>query len=328
MNIKIRFFFGLLGLLVSVEIAHAQSTLRLWNIHAEGYPVTVALNSFAQEVQKNTNGRVKVEVFSNGVLGDQPKAVQMVKSGELDMAEFGLGPLSEAAPSLKSVTLPFLFSDSTQMFRLLDGALGDRFKERLESAGFVVLGWYDGGARSFYCVKKKIRGPRDFAGLRIRVQATEVFQQLVQLLGAVPVPLPFKDVTAAFESGKIDCAENNMPSFISTGHYKLAKNVFLTEHVVSPEALVIGAYAWKKISPADQQILREAGKQSALYMRELWKKRVSESVEIATKAGVTFERPAEFGAYISRMKPLHQKYWVDPATRNELITILAAGSER
>lgn len=301
----------------------AQNAIKLWNIHPDGYPVTEALKSFAEDVKKSTDGRLVIDVVSNGALGDQPQAVQMMKASKLDMAEFNLAALAEAVPSMKSINLPFLFADSQHMFRLLDGAMGDSFNKRLEAGGYVVLGWYDGGARSFYCVNKRLTGPRDFAGLRIRVQNTEAFTEMVKLLGGVPVSVPYKEVLTAFEQGKIDCAENNLPSYVSAGHYKVAKHVFLTSHVVAPEALVVSSKSWATFSPADQAKLREAGKKSAIYMRELWNKRVNEARDIATKAGSTFERPIEFGAYVSRMKPLHQKYWKDPETRNELVTILA-----
>lgn len=229
----------------------AAFNLRLWNIHPEGYPVTVALNCFAEDVRAKTGGRVSVQVFSNGVLGDQPKAVGMLKAGELDMGEFGLAPLTEAVTSMKAITLPFLFKDAEHLFRHMDGAMGDKFKERLAAAGFVVIGWYDGGARSFYCANKRVQGPRDFAGLRIRVQGTEIFEEMITLRGATPTMVPYKDVKGAFEDGKIDCAENNLPSFISAGHYKHAKYFFQTNHVVTPEALVVSLSAWKKLSAAD-----------------------------------------------------------------------------
>jgi tripartite ATP-independent transporter DctP family solute receptor len=303
--------------------AHAQNTIPLWNTHVDGYPVTEALKSFSADVLKLSNGRIKMEVIiSQGTIGDQPKAIQLMKAGKLDIAEFNLGALSEAVPSMKAINLPFLFKDSAHMFRLLDGEMGKSFESRLFAGGYVLLAWYDGGARSFYCTNKKIVGPRDFKGLRIRVQNIEAFVDMVTLLGATPVPLPFKEVLPALEQNKIDCAENNMPSYISTGHYKVAKHVFLTDHMVSPEALVMSTSAWNAYSAEDKAMLKAAGQRSGKLMRELWNKRVIESKEIATKAGSTFERPIEFGSYLSRMKPLHQKYWKDPSTRNELATIL------
>src|SRR3546814_3516996 len=87
-------------------LSFAQTEFRAWNTHPEGYPVTVALGRFAEFVRIATEGRYVVKVFSNGVLGDQPVAVRMLKAGELDIAEFNLAPLSEAAPGTKALTLP------------------------------------------------------------------------------------------------------------------------------------------------------------------------------------------------------------------------------
>ena len=155
---------------LSAGMGHAQIKLRAWNIHPEGYPVTEAMKSFAAEIAKTTQGKYQIEIFSNGALGDQPKAVQMLKSGEIDIAEFNSGPLSDAVPGLKVLNLPFLFTDSAHMFRHLDGKLGGCFADNLKAAGFVVVGWYDGGSRSFYCATKAVKDLGDLAGTNIRVQ--------------------------------------------------------------------------------------------------------------------------------------------------------------
>ncbi len=305
-------------------VAHAQTKARLWSIHPDDYPVTVAAKSFATNVANRTNGRVQISVIGTDVIKDQPQAQKMLKAGELEFGEFNLAMLSEAVPSMKALNLPFLFNDSAHMFKLLEGDMGKTFEKRLKDQGFVMLGWYDGGARSFYCAGKRLTGPRDFKDLRIRVINSEVFKEMVSHLGAKPVSIPYKDVGAAFEKKEIDCAENNMPSFVTSGHYKFAKHMLLTEHIVTPEALIANAGVYEKMSAEDKAIVLDEGKKSGLYMRELWNKRVLESKEIAAKAGVTFDRPLDFGSYISRMKPLHEKYWRDPATRTELLNILGA----
>jgi len=302
--------------------AFAQTELRAWNIHPDGYPVTVALSYFADMVQQATQNRIHVKVYSNASLGDQPKAVQMMKAGELDLAEFSLGPLSEAVPSTKALTLPFLFRDSKHMFRQLDGKLGERFEAKLKQAGYVVLGWYDGGARSFYCVNKQIRQAQDFTGLRIRVQQSETAIEMVKLLGATPVVLPYKEVLDALKDGRIDCAENNLPSYESTGHSKVAKFMYLSNHTVSPEALVMSAKAWNLLSPDDQARFQDAGRKSAVKMRELWNQRVEEVRASTTKQGSVYSAMSDHGPLVSRMRPLHQKYMNDPQTREELFTIL------
>jgi tripartite ATP-independent transporter DctP family solute receptor len=307
----------------SCHLAGAQTKLRAWNIHPDGYPVTEAMKRFASLVDQRTNGRYQIEIFSNAVLGDQPKAVQMLKSGEVDVAEFSSGPLSDAVPGIKALNLPFLFSDSAHMFKHLDGNLGKSYATRLQEAGFVVLGWYDGGARSFYCANRPVNGFKDLAGARIRVQQSEVYLEMVKLMEATPVALPFKDVQAALEKGEVDCAENNMPSYESTGHYKVAKSVYLTNHVISPEALVVSTKLWGSLNAADRDAFLKAGQESALVMRQLWSKRVAAAMETAAKQGVQFVRVKDAAPMVRRLAPLYNKYMSDPSTREELLTIIA-----
>jgi TRAP-type C4-dicarboxylate transport system substrate-binding protein len=220
------------------------------------------------------------------------------------------------------LNLPFLFRDSGHMFRNLDGKLGDQFSANLHAAGFVVLGWYDGGSRSFYCVEP-ITKASDLAGKRIRVQKSEVYIEMVTLLGSEPVTVPFKEVMASLQGGKIDCAENNLPSYESTGHYTMAKNVYVTNHVVSPEALVVSVNLWSKLSDADKIAFKTAGTQSALFMRELWGKRVTQALEATTKQGSQYVRSKDSANMIRRMGPLYARYMADPKTRAELLTILS-----
>lgn len=318
-------FKGLLclSLACSASLSLAQTKLRAWNIHPEGYPVTEAMQSFAAQVATATKGRYQIEVFSNASLGEQSKAVQMLKNGEIDIAEFNSGPLSEAVPGIKVLNLPFLFTDSAHMFRHLDGKLGAHYAANLQAAGFVVLGWYDGGGRSFYC-NRPVTGFKDLAGARIRVQQTEIYTEMVKLLNATPVTLPYKEVQDALAQGKVDCAENNMPSYESAGHYKVAKNVYVTNHVISPEALVVSTQLWAKLSKEDQGAFAQAGAKSALLMRELWNKRVALAQDITARQGSVFTAKShDAGALIRRMAPLYGRYMADPTMREELLTIIS-----
>lgn len=315
---------SMLGLALAflASTSMSQTKLRAWNIHPEGYPVTIAVNQFAEQIGKVTNGRYQMEVFSNGSLGDQPKAVQMLKDGEIDAAEFSSGPLSDAVPGIKVLNLPFLFRDSGHMFRNLEGKLGEQFSASLKDAGFVVLGWYDGGGRSFYCVQP-VNRPADLAGKRIRVQQSDIHIQMVKLLGSEPVMVPFKEVMASLQAGKIDCAENNLPAYESTGHHTMAKHVYVTNHVVSPEALVVSVKLWSKLSDEDKVAFKTAGAQSALFMREHWGKRVAQAQDATTKAGSKYVWPKDSASVIRRMAPLYATYMTDPKTRAELLTILS-----
>ena len=312
----------LAGLLLASGSGWGQTALRAWNIHPDGYPVTEAMKSFVDEVGRASKGRYKIELFSNGSLGDQPKAVQMLKSGEIDVAEFSAGPLSDVVPGLKAFNLPFLFTDSSHMFRYLDGALGVRLAAKLADAGFVVLGWYDGGARSFYCANKPVASAADLLGQKIRVQQSDVYVGMVTQLGGIPVALPYKEVLDALQQKKVDCAENNMPSYESTGHYKVAKYVYLTNHVISPEALVVSTKLWGQLSSEDKAVFQKAGQSSALLMRELWTKRVASARATVTKEGAQIVTVSDFAPFVRKMAPLYAKYLADPSLRGELFSII------
>ena len=314
---------SLLAAAVIGQPVHADTKLRAWNIHPEGYPVTQALALFSEQVEKSTNGRYHIEVHSNGVLGDQPKAVKMMKDGEIDLAEFNLSPLTEAAPGAKVLTLPFLFRDSDHMFRQLDGKLGARFATKLKDAGYVVLGWYDGGSRSFYCANKVVKNPADLKGLRIRVQQSETAIAMVKLLDATPVVVPYKEVLKALKEGTIDCAENNLPAYETTGHMTVAKQFYISNHTVSPEALVVSTKVWDKLTEEDRKAFQDAGRKSAERMRQLWNERTELAKANAAKQGTQFYAMRDYGPLVSRMRPLHEKYFADAATREELFTILA-----
>ena len=309
------------GLLLPAS-SWAQAKIIAWNIHPDGYPVTEALKSFVSEVAAGTGSKYRIELTNNGALGDQPKAVQMFKDGSIDVAEFNAGPLSDAAPGLKAFNLPFLFTDSAHMFRHLDGAVGDRLSAKLKDAGFVVLGWYDGGARSFFCGNKPISRVEDFAGQRIRVQQSDVYIEMVKLLGAKPVVLPFKDVFDQLSRKNIDCAENNLPSYESTNQYKAAKYLYLDNHMISPEALVVSTRLWNRLSDGEKAVFKKAGMNSALLMRRLWNQRVASAREIVVAAGVQVAPLTDAAIMVHRMAPLYAKYMADPEVRGELLSIV------
>jgi len=134
--------------MAAIGNAAAQTRMRLWVIHPDDYPVTIAARSFASEVGKKSGGRIQIDVIGTDVIRDQAEAQKMLKDGKLEMGEFNLAMLSEAVPSMKALNLPFLFSDSKHMFSLLDGEMGRTFEKRLGEVGFVNLGWYDGGSLS------------------------------------------------------------------------------------------------------------------------------------------------------------------------------------
>lgn len=281
---------------------------RGWNIHPDGYPNTIALQQFATDVTEKTEGRVTAEVFNNGVLGDQPDAIDQLRNGALDFANFNLGPMGEFVPSINVLSLPFLFSGIDQMHAVMDGAIGQRFSDDMSEEGVVALAWFDSGARSFYNTKRAINTPADLDGLKMRVMSNQLYVDMVDQMGGNATPMAYGEVYQSLRTGVIDGAENNYPSFESSNHFEVAPYYSLTEHLIIPECVCISQSSWEALSAEDQEIVRQAAVDAAATQRELWAAREEESRAKVEGAGVTINEVADKAAFQSMMEPVYDGF--------------------
>ena len=293
-----------------------------WNIHVEGYPNTIALDNFAQLLDQKSGGQMKLKMYHAGTLGSQPDAIEQVRLGGLEVANFSLGPLGPVVPEANVVSLPFIFKDPDHAFRVLDGKAGDMIKEGMAKKGLVSLAWYDGGARSFYNSKKPINTPADVAGMKVRVMNNDLYSGMIKALGGNPSPMAFSEVYQSLKTGVVDGAENNWPSYESTGHYEVAKYYSLSQHLIIPETLCINAAVWDKLSADEQKILKEAAEESAVLQRKLWKERSKASEEKVLAGGAVFNAIPDKSAFQAAMKPVYEKYLAENPDLRPLVELI------
>lgn len=283
--------------------------LRYADNQPEDYPTTMAAEYFAQLVEERTHGKIRIRVYCNGALGDENRVLEQVQFGGIDFARASLGTLSEFHSDLDALMLPYLYEDADHMWRVLDGPIGDAFLSSTRKINVIGLSWYDAGARSFY-TRRKISCLEDLAGLNIRVQESELMSQMVECLGAVPLEIQYGDVYSALQTGKIDGAENNWPSYESTGHFEAAPYYLLDAHSRLPEMQIISTVAWHKIAEIDEDycgIVRQCAEESAIYERALWKQREEASEERVKSLGgvVTTLSDEELAKFQEAVQPLY-----------------------
>src|SRR5262249_52710476 len=189
----------------------------------------------------------------------------------------------------------------------------DEILGSFEPYGFVGLAFYDSGARSIYNSVRPVRSIADLKGLRLRVQQSEQMSEMIRSLGAEPVEMPYGQVLTALTTRLIDGAENNWPSFVTTGHYKFAGYYTLTEHTMSPDILVVSRKAWSSLSPEDQKIFREAALRSSRFMREKWRDLEERSRRRAQDAGVAVVSDIDRKQFEAAMAGLYARAQRDPA---------------
>ena len=279
-----------------------------WNIHVAGYPNTVAMDKFAELLAEKSEGRIKLKMYHGGTLGSQPDAIEQLRLGGLEIANFNMGPIGPIVPEANVVSLPFIFKNTEHMWRVLDGKAGEIMAAGLEKKGLVPLAWYAAGARSFYNSKKPITKPADVIGMKIRVMNNDLYSGMVSALGGNPSPMAFSEVYQSLKTGVIDGAENNYPSYESTGHYEVAPYYSNTQHLIIPEIVAINADLWNSLSAADKKIVKEAAVESAKLQRELWNKREIASKEKVMAGGAMINEIPDKSAFQAAMKPVYEKF--------------------
>jgi tripartite ATP-independent transporter DctP family solute receptor len=306
---------SLCGVLTFAGPAAARE-FRVADIQEESYPTVQALRYLDQLVTQRTNGRHRIRVFHSRQLGEEGQTIEQTRVGAIDMNRINVGPMGHVAPILNVLALPFLFRSVDHLYKVVDGPIGDEILAALESSGLIGLTFYDSGARSIYTATRPVHVIDDLGGLRLRVQQSELMDRMVKSLGADPVGLAYGQVLTALQTKLIDGAENNWPSFVSAGHYKVARYYTVTQHTMSPEVLIMSLRAWADLSAEDRMIFREAAKQSSRYMREQWLDWEKRSQQQAIESGVTVISNVNRKPFEDATKPLRDSMRADPRFRS------------
>ena len=302
--------------------AFAQTVLRSSDTHPDGYPTVDAVKYFGELVKERTGGRYSVEVYHSAQLGQEADTIEQVRSGVIDLNRVSMAPWNGLVPLTKIPSLPYLFTSPDHARKVMAGEIGDEIAAGFDQHGVVVIAFYDGGARSFYNSKKPVETVADLAGMKYRVIQSDVFVDMVAALGATATPMPYGEVYSSIETGVIDGAENNFPSYESAKHFEVAKHHSLDEHTIVPEVFVMSKAAWDKLSDEDKAIFKQAGKESMEKQWELWDERVAQSRKLVEDAGSQITSPDKQG-FIDAMKPVYDKYVNTPELKDFVARIQA-----
>ncbi|MFK7754671.1 MAG: TRAP transporter substrate-binding protein [Sedimentitalea sp.] len=297
---------------------------RGWNIHVDGYPNTVAMDKFADLLAEKTGGEITLQMFHGGTLGSQPDAVEQVRLGGLAVGNFNLGPIGPIAAAANVVSLPFVFKDVPHMFRVLDSEGGAAIAAGMAEKGLTPLAWFDAGARSFYNGDKAINTPADVTGMKVRVMNNDLFTGMIAELGGNPSPMAFAEVYQALKTGVVDGAENNWPSYESTGHFEVAGYYSLSQHLIIPECICVNTDTFNALSPEMQAAVTEAAQESALLQRDLWAAREAASRKAVEAAGVVVNEVADKGPFQSAMAPVYEAYFKTNPDLRSLVELIQA----
>jgi tripartite ATP-independent transporter DctP family solute receptor len=292
--------------------AQQKMVLKASDVHAAGYPTVVAVENLGKKLSAATQGRLSVAMYPSMQLGGEKEAIEQAQVGAIAFARVSVGALGPVVDDLNVFNLPYVFRNTPHMQHVIDGQIGQDLLDKVTNSGkgLVGLAWMDAGARNFYATKKPIKTMADLKGMKVRVMGNPMFVEMANSMGGNGVAMGYDQVFSALQTGVVDGAENNPPSFVFDNHYQVAKFYTVDEHLIVPEMLVFSKKAWDAMSKDDQALLVKFSKEAQQEERKLWEAYEKQAMDKAKTAGIQIIEvsAADKKVFQDAVKPVWDKY--------------------
>lgn len=296
--------------LLGTETAFARVTkLSLNHVGATDHPYHAGSEKFAELVKEYSGGSLTVTVFPASQIASGAKAIEFVQAGTLDIALESTMAFSNFVREVGVLDLPFLFSNKTRAFGIIDGPVGKKLEEIAEKQGFKVIGWWDNGFRSITSTKGPVASPADLVGLKIRTPESKVFLTTFETLGAVPTPMAVSEVFSALQLRTVDAAENSDSNNIKNKYTEVCPYYSVTKHIYTFEPLVMDLDRFESFSKEEQEALLKAGKEAGEFQRKVSMELDETNMATVRAAeGVTLNIVEDVSEFQAACKPVYEAF--------------------
>jgi tripartite ATP-independent transporter DctP family solute receptor len=290
--------------------AQQKLVLKAADVHPLGYPTVEAVVRLGKKLEQATGGRLTVQMYPSMQLGGEKEVTEQAQVGALAFARVSVGPMGNIIPDFNVFNLPFMFRADGHMEKVIDGDIGEELLKKLSdhpTAGLIGLCWMNAGTRNVYS-KKPVRSVTDLKGQKIRMMGNPIFVDTMNALGGNGVAMGFEQLTSAMQTGIVDGAENNYPTYATSQHYRYAKHFSLTGHLMIPEVLVFSKKVWTTLSKDDQASIMKLAKEAQQEQRKLWYEMEQKSIAQMKEAGVDIISIDDRKPFQDAVKPVWDKY--------------------
>ncbi|HVO87727.1 MAG TPA: TRAP transporter substrate-binding protein [Casimicrobiaceae bacterium] len=252
---------------LAAQPAAAQTTLKMNIALAQNSHYGVAIDAFAREVEKRTNGRYRIQNFYSSALGAERESIEGIQLGTLDLTMTSTGPVPNFVPEVAILDIPFLFRDYAHARAVLDGPIGKELLGKFDAKGIHALAWGENGFRHMTNSRHPVNSPDDLKGLKMRTMENPVHIQAYRAFGIIPTPMAFTEVFTALQQGTVDGQENPVSVITSAKLDQVQKYMTLTGHVYSPALILMSKARWDALSPGDKQAFEESAREAVKVNR-------------------------------------------------------------
>jgi C4-dicarboxylate-binding protein DctP len=262
-------------------------TMRFSHVVAEETPKGLAAKRFKELLEQRSNGRIGVQVFSNGQLYGDHDEMQALQLGAVDFVAPSLSKFGRVGlPEFELFDLPFLFDNLSAVRRITLGPLGQKLLQGLQRQGLVGLGFFDNGFKQM-SANRALLEPKDFVGLRMRVQASRVIAAQMRLLGARPVTLAFSETRRALETGLVDGTENPVSNFWTQAMHEVQTDLSLTDHGYLGYAVVTNQRFWQSLTVMDRELINQSLQDALAFANQIADTQNDQALQALRQAGTT-----------------------------------------
>jgi tripartite ATP-independent transporter DctP family solute receptor len=291
--------------------AQQKVVLKATDVHPLGYPTVEAVVQMGKKLEAATGGRLSIQMYPSMQLGGEKEMIEQAQVGALAIARISVGPMGPIVPEINVFNLPFMFRNDAHMEQVIDGPIGDELLKKLSehpTAGLIGLCWMNAGTRNVYNAKKPVKSIEDLKGLKIRMMGNPVFVDTMNSLGGNGVAMGYDQLMSALQTGVVDGAENNYPSYDTGQHYRLAKYYSLTGHLMIPEILIFSKKVWASLGKDDQALILKAAKEAQQEQRKLWYEMEEKSIKHMRESGAEIIDIPDKKPFVDAVKPVWDKY--------------------
>ena len=292
----------------------AEITFSYGDVNPFGHVIVNAAEYFRDQLYEKTNGRIWMEIYPSGQLGDDAECYQGMQMGAVDMYRGNASSLTDFGKNqISALALPYIFRDRNHFWDVCTSELGDSILANLQECGtgMVALCFLDEGARNFFTTTKPVTKLADLAGQKIRVQQSALMMDTVAALGASPTPVDYAELYTALQSGIVDGAENPPASYYSNKFYEVAPYYVLDGHTYSPSVILISEMMWNSLSAEDQAIMREVADMTEVYNRAEIEAADQAAYDSLKANGVQILELEDQEKWVEAMGPVYEKHGKD-----------------
>ena len=286
-------------------------TIRIAHLVPEEQSTHIAAVSFKEKLEKESNGRLKVEIYPNGSLfGSDREAIEAVQLGNVEMTIPAVAPLASFNKKFMVFDLPFIFDDNEAAYKALDGELGQGLLKDLEKNDLKGLVFAENGFRNMSNHKGPITSPADLKGIKFRTLENPVHTDTFKAFGANASPFSFGELYTALQQGTYDAMESPISLYYTNKFYEVQEYLTLTRHVYAATILLMNNDFYTKLPEDLQEIVVKTSEEYRTEQREIAQKQDVEFLEKLKEKGMKVNEitPEQKDVFREATKVVYDKF--------------------